>query len=138
MIQVDSPNNAAYAASKYAVRGLFRDLRPLFAWRGHRVNSVAPWLTRTPMTDGTKGGGAPDVVGLFERVGCPVAMSTEWAVRACMLVEEGEGLNGESRNPQVLVVHFFCLVGWQACVERLADDFFARRTRVGGGPGPGV
>lgn len=56
------------------------------------------------MTDGTKGGAAPDLVGLFARVGCPVAMGTEWAVRACMLVEEGEGLNGESRNPQVLVV----------------------------------
>lgn len=92
------------------------------------------------MTDGTKGGGAPDVVGLFARVGCPVAMSTEWAVRACMLVEEGEeGLNGESRNPpKSSWFVFFCLMGWRACVERLADDFFARRTRVGGGSGPGV
>ncbi|KAB2571527.1 Lipase GDSL [Lasiodiplodia theobromae] len=87
---VDFPNSAAYTASKHAARGLFRILRPLFAARGHRVNAVAPWLTRTPMTDGSKGGKeAPDLCGLFHAVGCPVAEDTGVVVRAVRVLEEG-------------------------------------------------
>ncbi|KAH7015995.1 hypothetical protein B0J12DRAFT_586384 [Macrophomina phaseolina] len=52
----DFHNSATYTASKHAARGLFRILRPLLSARGHRVNAVAPWLTRTPMTDGKSGG----------------------------------------------------------------------------------
>lgn len=92
---VDFPNSAAYTASKHAARGLFRILRPLFAARGLRVNAVAPWLTRTPMTDGSKGGKeAPDLCGLFHAVGCPVAEDTGVVVRAVRVLEEG-GVAGE-------------------------------------------
>ncbi|EKG22423.1 Lipase GDSL [Macrophomina phaseolina MS6] len=89
----DFHNSATYTASKHAARGLFRILRPLLSARGHRVNAVAPWLTRTLMTDGKSGGGAPDLVGLFEAAGCPVAEGPEWCVRASLVVEE-RALNG--------------------------------------------
>ena len=42
-------NNAAYAASKFAVRGLTKFAAIEFAERNIRVNSVHPGYTRTPM-----------------------------------------------------------------------------------------
>ncbi|GME39440.1 Lipase GDSL [Neofusicoccum parvum] len=83
---IDFPNAVAYTGSKYAARGLFRIARDLFAQRGHRVNAVAPWLTRTPMT--------PDLVALFESVGCPFTEGTDLAVRACLRLDGDDGVNG--------------------------------------------
>lgn len=48
---VGSPNQAAYTASKFAVRGLSKVAALEFAPDNIRVNSVHPGVIRTPMTD---------------------------------------------------------------------------------------
>lgn len=49
LIANEGTNNAAYAASKFAVRGLTKFAAIEFAGRNIRVNSVHPGYTRTPM-----------------------------------------------------------------------------------------
>jgi 5'-hydroxyaverantin dehydrogenase len=46
----DYPNNSAYAAGKFGVRGLFRSVRHYAPKIGVRMNLIAPWFVDTPMT----------------------------------------------------------------------------------------
>ena len=46
----DYPNNSAYGASKFGVRGLFRSVRHYSPRIGVRLNLIAPWFIYTPMT----------------------------------------------------------------------------------------
>ncbi|EOD53102.1 hypothetical protein GTA08_BOTSDO09533 [Neofusicoccum parvum] len=59
----DIPIMAAYTSSKYGARGLFRNIRPIFASRGHRVNLIAPWIIPTAMT--------VEWMKMFRAVGAP-------------------------------------------------------------------
>ena len=45
-------SNAAYTASKWAVRGLFRSTRSKMEDLGYRMNLIAPWVMDTPMAKG--------------------------------------------------------------------------------------
>ena len=47
---LEIPLAAAYNASKWGVRGLFRTIREPLAAEGIRVNLIAPWLMDTPMS----------------------------------------------------------------------------------------
>jgi 3-oxoacyl-[acyl-carrier protein] reductase len=49
---VGTPNAAAYAATKAALNGLTRQMAAEFGPSGIRINSVAPGLIETPMTEG--------------------------------------------------------------------------------------
>lgn len=53
---VDYPNNSAYAASKFGVRGLWRSIRSRAPELGVRTNLIAPWFVDTPMTADMKAG----------------------------------------------------------------------------------
>lgn len=95
----------------------------------------------------------PDLVGLFEGVGAPVAGDAGWAVRAVVRCDGGEGdVNGE-----VFFSSRRFLVGWPFLLGTkevagvslgrvVFKDFFswsrlltgAYRTGVGGGAGSGV
>jgi 5'-hydroxyaverantin dehydrogenase len=46
---VDYPNNSAYAAGKFGVRGLWRSIRSRAPELGVRTNLIAPWFVDTPM-----------------------------------------------------------------------------------------
>ena len=52
----DYPNNSAYGAGKFGVRGLFRSVRHHSPRIGVRLNLVAPWFIYTPMTQAMKDG----------------------------------------------------------------------------------
>ena len=49
---VGTPNAAAYAATKAALNGLTGQMAAEFGPSGIRINSVAPGLIETPMTEG--------------------------------------------------------------------------------------
>lgn len=53
---VDYPNNSAYAAGKFGVRGLWRSIRSRAPELGVRTNLIAPWFVDTPMVAGMKAG----------------------------------------------------------------------------------
>lgn len=64
-----------YNASKGAVRALFQTLRGPFAGRGIRLNMIAPWLIRTPLSK--------DGISVLESAGYPIC-EPEVVVRAAM------------------------------------------------------
>lgn len=47
---IDLPYNTGYAASKFAVRGMFRSLRSEMHRLNARVNNIAPGYILTPLT----------------------------------------------------------------------------------------
>lgn len=50
---IDEDHNPVYTASKFGTRGLFRALRAkAYSQFGVRVNALAPWAMKTPMTEG--------------------------------------------------------------------------------------
>lgn len=53
---VDYPNNSAYAAAKFGVRGLWRSIRSRAPELGVRTNLIAPWFVDTPMVADLKAG----------------------------------------------------------------------------------
>jgi len=53
---VDYPNNSAYAAGKFGVRGLWRSIRSRAPELGVRTNLIAPWFVDTPMVAEMKSG----------------------------------------------------------------------------------
>ncbi|KAL1626710.1 hypothetical protein SLS54_002873 [Diplodia seriata] len=44
------PLATAYEGSKAGARAVFKNVRAVFAARGHRCNLIAPWVVETPMT----------------------------------------------------------------------------------------
>ncbi|KAL0253207.1 hypothetical protein SLS55_010179 [Diplodia seriata] len=44
------PLATAYEGSKAGARAVFKNVRSVFAARGHRCNLIAPWVVETPMT----------------------------------------------------------------------------------------
>lgn len=82
---LDIPIMSSYSASKYAVRGLFRSIRPIFAQRGFRVNLLAPWIMDTPL--------AVDWIKMFKAVGAPVG-DVEDVYTAAMRLADDPTVNG--------------------------------------------
>ncbi|KAL9630779.1 MAG: hypothetical protein Q9164_006246 [Protoblastenia rupestris] len=58
------PQVVDYPLSKWAVRGLFRAIRPVMEDQGYRMNLIAPWIMDTPMS--------ADFVALFRSQDIPV------------------------------------------------------------------
>jgi 5'-hydroxyaverantin dehydrogenase len=83
---LDFPVMASYTTSKYAARGLFRSIRPLFADRGIRVNLIAPWIVETPLV--------VDLLKLFTAVGAPAGDPGQ-VVTAAMKFADDKTINGE-------------------------------------------
>ncbi|EKG15850.1 hypothetical protein MPH_06938 [Macrophomina phaseolina MS6] len=83
----DIPLMAAYTSSKYGARGLLRNLRPIFAARGHRVNLMAPWIIPTAMT--------VEWMKMFRAVGAPEGNIGQ-AVTAAIRCAADPGVNGRA------------------------------------------
>ncbi|GME29202.1 hypothetical protein GTA08_BOTSDO09533 [Neofusicoccum parvum] len=81
------PLAAAYTSSKDGARGVFKNVRAVFARRGHRCNMIAPWIIRTPMTD--------ELIKTFEALGAPGG-DVGQAVRAAMRFADDPAVNGRS------------------------------------------
>lgn len=75
-----------YAASKWAMRGVFRSLRRTAWLHGSRVNMIAPWYVRTGIMAG-------DVFDEVERKGVQIARMED-AKRALLRLVGDEGVNG--------------------------------------------
>jgi 5'-hydroxyaverantin dehydrogenase len=82
----DIPLMSSYTSSKYAVRGLFRSIRPLFADRGIRVNLIAPWIMETPLV--------VEWLKMFDAVGAPQGDSKQ-VVTAALRFADDKTVNGE-------------------------------------------
>jgi len=83
----DIPLMSSYTSSKFAVRGLFRSIRPLFADRGIRVNLIAPWIMETPLV--------VEWLKLFDAVGAPQGDSKQ-VVTAAMKFADDKTVNGRA------------------------------------------
>ncbi|KAF2141543.1 uncharacterized protein K452DRAFT_287511 [Aplosporella prunicola CBS 121167] len=83
----DIPLMSEYGASKFAVRGLFRNIKPVLASRGHRVNLIAPWIIDTPLT--------VDWIKMFAAAGAPHADMKE-AITAAMRCTDDLRVNGRA------------------------------------------
>ncbi|KAF4303596.1 hypothetical protein GTA08_BOTSDO09533 [Botryosphaeria dothidea] len=83
----DIPVMAAYTSSKYGARGLLRNLRPIFARRGHRINLLAPWIIPTAMT--------VEWMKMFRAVGAPEGNIGQ-AVTAAIRCAADPGVNGRA------------------------------------------
>ncbi|KAF2802698.1 NAD(P)-binding protein [Mytilinidion resinicola] len=83
----DIPLMSSYTSSKYAVRGLFRSIRPLFADRGIRVNLIAPWIMETPLV--------VEWLKLFDAVGAPQGDSRQ-VVTAALRFADDKTVNGRA------------------------------------------
>lgn len=96
------PTADVYNASKGAVRSLFHTLRGWFADRGIRLNMLAPWLIRTPMS----------AVGLdvLQGAGYPVC-EPEMVARAAMHLAADRGIAGRVLQ-----------VGLGGCVDMRDDE----------------
>jgi len=68
---VDYPNNSAYAAGKFGVRGLWRSIRSRAPELGVRTNLIAPWFVDTPMVADMKAG--------LEKAGVKWGQGFTWA-----------------------------------------------------------
>ncbi|OCK72998.1 NAD(P)-binding protein [Lepidopterella palustris CBS 459.81] len=84
---LDFPAMASYTSSKYAARGLFRSIRPLFADRGIRVNAIAPWIVETPLV--------AELLKLFAAVGAPAGDPGQ-VVTAAMRFADDKTINGRA------------------------------------------
>jgi len=84
---LDFPIMAAYTASKYAARGLFRAIRPLFSDRGIRVNVIAPWIVETPLVH--------ELIKIFKNVGAPEGDPNQVVTTAVMLADDNT-INGRA------------------------------------------
>ncbi|OJD34124.1 nad dependent epimerase dehydratase family protein [Diplodia corticola] len=126
---VDIPLMAAYTSSKYAVRGLFRSIRPLLAARGIRVNLLAPWAIPTPMT--------AEWMPLSRAVGAPEGRM-EQAVGAALRCASDAGVVGRALavGPHRVLDLGDDVEGWDAGramgVEMLGGDIKGWEVQVEG------
>jgi len=84
---IDMPLMTSYSSSKYAARGLFRSIRPIFAEHGIRVNLIAPWIMETPLVS--------DLVKLFAAVGAQPG-EPEQVVNAALRFADDKTINGRA------------------------------------------
>lgn len=89
----DYPNNTAYAAGKFGVRGLWRSLRSRAPEVGVRTNLIAPWFVDTPMVADMKAG--------LEKAGVQWGKGFTWApadnvVEAASYCAVGDDVDGKN------------------------------------------
>lgn len=82
----DIPVMSSYTGSKFGVRGIFRNIRPLFADRGMRVNLIAPWIIDTPLVVAW--------LAMFKAVGAPVG-DIEQVYTAALRFADDPAINGK-------------------------------------------
>lgn len=118
---IPSPMNVAYTASKHAVIGLSRALRPEASTYGVKVNVVCPGVVRTPML---KGGGK------YGRMATTVpedVVAAAWEAASPMAPEAcaEQILAGVAANREIIFAPHRGRLAWW--IERAAPSLLTRR-----------
>ena len=92
---IDDTHNTQYTASKFGARGIFRAVRQrAYAEMGVRVNLIAPWAIKTPMTEPLLA--TMSTMGIAEGKGITMAKS-ETCVEAVGRCAVDSSTSGKSR-----------------------------------------
>ncbi|KAL1639132.1 hypothetical protein SLS58_008219 [Diplodia intermedia] len=126
------PLATAYEGSKAGARAVFKNVRAVFAARGHRCNMIAPWVVETPMTVelsrtvaalGKPAGDVGQVVRAAVRFADdPAVNGRSWAVGLHRIFDMGDDREGGDGEVGLREIFTNGLPQWDFIAERLLAE----------------